>query len=200
MAALVFCQIEQTLDLFDGLNIMPARDNIRHTHFLFDQTGENIIEHRIGRQRILVLLVVAQFGRRRLGDDIFGDHHTIGPQRTIGLPAIAQMTQAEDLHFVEIIDRIEAAIHVAINGRIAHRHFRLVAGGHQHGTEFVRYRHEQSATHAALQMFFRQGARATCKERRQNLLDPFDRRCDGQNVIAHTQSIRTGFGIGERFL
>ena len=66
---------------------------------------------------------------------------------------VAPARQRVDLHLVEVLDRVEAAIHVAIERGVADRHLALVAGGDHHRTELVRDRHQDRATRAALQVF-----------------------------------------------
>ena len=50
------------------------------------QPHENGVQHLIGRQRILVLLVLAQFRGRRPRDDVDRDHLAVRAKRTLGLP------------------------------------------------------------------------------------------------------------------
>ena len=49
-----------------------------------------------------------------------------------------------------VLDRREAAGHVAVERRVAHRHLALVAGGQQHAAGLVRDRHQQHAAAARL--------------------------------------------------
>ena len=72
----------------------PARHDVGDAHLALDQALQDVVEHVVGRQRILVLLVLAQLGRRRLGDDVLRDHHAVRPERAGGLPAVAQRARA----------------------------------------------------------------------------------------------------------
>lgn len=70
LAALVFSDVEQVFDPVNGCLLMSAGDDLLRAHLLLDQAFENVVEHGIGRQRILIRLVGAEFGRRRLVDDV----------------------------------------------------------------------------------------------------------------------------------
>ena len=177
---------------------MAGSDNIGNPHLAFDETLENIVENRIGRQRILVLLIFAQFGGRRLGDDVRRNDDAIRSERAFGFPAIAQFRQAKHLRLVKILDRIETAVHVAVERRIADRHFGFVAGRHHHRAEFVRQRHEQSSAHPALQVLFRDVAWKPAENRREHGLEALDRRVDRQDVIANAERLRAKGRIFER--
>ena len=120
---------------------MPAREDLSNRQILLDKAGENIIEHIIGRQGVLIRLIVAQFSTGRLMQDGGRNHLAIGAFGTLWLPAIAQSREAKDLHFIKVFDGIKPAIHIAINGRIPNRHFGFIASGHQHGAKFIGDRH-----------------------------------------------------------
>ena len=47
----------------------------------------------------------------------------VGPARAFRLPEIAQPRQPVDFGLVEVLDRIEAAVHVAVQRGVADRHF-----------------------------------------------------------------------------
>ena len=63
---------------------------------------------------------------------------------------VAPARQPVDLELVEILHRIEAAVHVAVERRIADAHLALVAGRQHHGAELVRDRHHDHAADARL--------------------------------------------------
>ena len=81
LAALVLGDIEQVLDAVDGLPVVSARDDRVDRHLLLDEALKNLVEIGIGRQRILVRLVLAQFRRGRLVDDIVRDDLARRPER-----------------------------------------------------------------------------------------------------------------------
>ena len=155
---------------------MALGHDIGDAHFFFDEPFEDRVQHLIGRQRILILLVLAQFGGRRFYENILRDHLAVRTERAFRLPAIAEFREPEHLHLVEILDRIEAAVHIAIDRRVANRHFRLVAGCHEHRAEFVRHRHQQRAARAALDIFFRGARIGAFKNRGEDLFKTFDHR------------------------
>ena len=111
-----------------------------------------------------------------------------GPSAPVGLPAIAQCARAKHLHLVEILDRIEAAVHVAVECRIADRHFRFVAGRHQHRAEFVGQRHEQRSAHAALHILFGDVARSPGEERREHGFETARRQARSAGCRSETPS------------
>ena len=123
-----------------------------------------------------------------------------GPSASVRLPAIAQPGQAIDLRLVEVLDRIEAAIHVAIERGVADRHFRLVAGGDHHQAELVGDRHQDDAARARLQIFFGDVARRPAKNAGERRLEPLHRAFDRHHVVVHAERLRDRLGVVERFL
>src|SRR5664280_3182484 len=67
LPALVFGDVEQTLDAFDHLRRVAAGDDLVQGRLLLDQAMQYAVEVGIGRQAVLVGLVVAQLGAGRLG-------------------------------------------------------------------------------------------------------------------------------------
>jgi hypothetical protein len=61
LPALALGEIEELLDLPDRLRVVALRDEVDDAHLLHDEPVQDAVGHRIGRQRILVLLVLAQF-------------------------------------------------------------------------------------------------------------------------------------------
>ncbi len=98
---------------------------------------------------------------------------TFGPKR---LPAIPQSGQAKHFGLVKILDRIESAIHVAVESCIANRHFRLVSGGHHHQIELVGNRHQDRAARTCLQIFFSDIPWQSGENWLERGFEPFDRR------------------------
>ena len=82
LAALVFGDVEKMLDAVHGGHVMAAGDDLLDAQLMLDKAFEDVVERRIGRQRILVGLVGPEFGRRRLVDDVFaGSLHPRGRAR-----------------------------------------------------------------------------------------------------------------------
>src|SRR5579872_2372261 len=69
LATLVLRRLEQAPDALDGRGVVAFAGELLRRHVALDQALQDRVEHRIGRQRILVLLVGLELGRRRLGDD-----------------------------------------------------------------------------------------------------------------------------------
>ncbi len=165
---------------------------------MFDQTFENIIKHRIGRQRILIGLIGPELGRGRLVDDVDRDHFTRRSERTGRHMAVAPARQRIDLHLVQILDRVEAAIHVAVERGVANRHFALVAGGHHHRAELVGDCHQDDATRPALQVFLGDPFISALEHVAQNREKALHRLLDRHCVIATAQCFGAGLGVFDR--
>ena len=67
-----------------------------------------------------------------------------------GCALIAPARDAVDHHLRQVGNHRQAAVHVAVQRAVAHRHLRLVAGGQQQRAEFVGERHQQIAADARL--------------------------------------------------
>lgn len=115
----------------------------------FDGVFEDFVQHRIGRQAVLVLLVGRQLGRGRLVDDGLGNQLSA---RTV----VDVARQLEDLGLVQIAQQAQAAVGVAIQRAVAHRDLGLVARGQQQVAEGVGVLHQRGAADACLQVLQRQ--------------------------------------------
>src|SRR3546814_15081330 len=71
LSALVFGQLQHAPHAVHQLAVVAALDDGVDALLALDEPLEDVVEHGIGRQRVLVLLVVLQLGGRRLGDDAF---------------------------------------------------------------------------------------------------------------------------------
>src|SRR5690349_5075934 len=86
LPALVFRLEQLGLDVGDERNWLASGvGDFIHRHFPVDQTFEDSIEHRIGRQAILILLVRAELRRGWFGDDAGGHHGPGGAESAIRL-------------------------------------------------------------------------------------------------------------------
>src|SRR5690606_12937134 len=59
---LVFGKVKQMLDPLHGRHVVPACHELLRAHLELHQAFEDVVEHRIWRQRILVRLVRAKLG------------------------------------------------------------------------------------------------------------------------------------------
>jgi hypothetical protein len=121
-------------------------------------------------------------------------------ERIVRFPLVAQPPQAEHLGLVDVLHRIEAAVHVAVERGVTDRHFRFVAGCHHHQIEFVGDGHQQRAARARLQILFRDVARQRGEGRLQRRLDALDRGRDRQHLVANAERLGAGGRIVEGFL
>ena len=188
------------LDPVHGGDLVAAGDDLVDRHFLLDQAFEDIVEHRIGRQGILVRLVGPKLGRRCLGEDVGRNHFARGAERARRDMGVAPRRQRVDLHLVKVLDRIEATIHVAVKRRIADRHFRLVASRHHHRAELVGDRHQDRAARAALQVFLGDAALGSLEHVGESGEEAVDRLTDRHRVIMATERLGAGGGVSQRFL
>src|SRR5262245_43343810 len=62
LPALILGDIEHALDLHDRLAVKAVFDDLGDRLFALDQTFQDLIEHVVGRQRVLIGLVLAQLG------------------------------------------------------------------------------------------------------------------------------------------
>src|SRR5262249_5936590 len=111
-------------------------------------------------------------------DNIVRNDRTVRSLGAVWLPTVTQTGKSKDLGLVKVLDRIEAAIHIDIKGRIADRHLRFVAGRYHHKIELVGNRHKDRTAGTGLQIFFsdiaRQAAKSLCKRH----FKPLNRRRD----------------------
>ena len=179
---------------------MAARDDVIDRHLVLDEAFEDVVEDRIGRQRILVGLVGPQFRRWCLVDDVLRDDHAGRPQRAGRRVRIAPARQRIDLHLVEVLDRVEPAIHVAVERRIADAHLALVAGRDDHRAELVGDRHQDRAARAALQVLLGDPFIRPVEHVGERAQEAVDRCMDGHDVIAAAEKPRAFLGVLEGIL
>ena len=68
---------------------------------------------------------------------------------------VAPPREAEDVRLVNVLEHRVAATHIAVQGGVADRHLRLVAGGKHHVAQFVGKRHEGDGARTRLDILFR---------------------------------------------
>ena len=168
---------------------MAAGHDLFRRHFLLDQTREDVVEHRIWRQAVLILLVRPQFRRWRPGDHPLRHDAAIRPQRAIRFVFIAPARQCEHIHFVDVLQDRIAARHVTVKRRVPHRHFRFVAGGQQHVAELVAQGHQQNTANTRLNVFLGSIALGMGKNARQHVLKRHHRRLDGNGIEMNPQQL-----------
>ena len=99
-----------------------------------------------------------------------------------------------------VLDHREAARGVAVQGRVADRELRLVAGREHEPAELVRQRHEQVAADAGLEVLLGDVRIAAVEAARQGLLVGLHRRADlqvaGLEAEVGRQGARVGLGLG----
>ena len=121
-------------------------------------------------------------------------------QRIVRPVGVAPARQVIDLGLVEVLHRIEAAVHVAVERGVADRHLRLVAGGHHHGAELVGDGHQDGAAGPRLEVLLGDVRLAAGEDRLERLSEALDRLLDRHDVVAHAQRLGDLGGVGEAFL
>ena len=179
---------------------MAPGDDLDEAHLLLDEAAQNVVQHFVGRQRILVLLPLAQFGGGRLGQDVLRDHLTGRSFGSFRPPTVAELAEPVDLHLVEVLDRVEATVHVAVERGVADAHLALVAGGHHHRAELVRDGHEDRAARAALQVFLGDVAGPVAEDRLERGLETFHGRSDRNDFVRNAKRTGTVEGVRQRLL
>ena len=110
LTAFVFVNPYQSRDFAHHSFIMPCGNNRDHGLAQLNITLQNIIEHFIFRQTVLVGLIVAQLRRRCAYDDVARNHIALG--KRIGL--IAPFTNAIYQSFIHVFEHRIRANHIAI--------------------------------------------------------------------------------------
>src|SRR5262245_55220428 len=125
-----------------------ARHDVRHTLVALHVALEDRVQILIGRQRVLVLLARAQFGRGRPGEDRPRDD--LPPRPRIGL--LGELVH-EGLRAV--LDAGEAARHVAVERGVAYCDLALVPRVEDEPAELIGQRHQVVAADAGLEVLLR---------------------------------------------
>ena len=105
----------------------------------------------------------------------------------IGIPPAARL---EHPRLVHVLDRVIAAIHIAINRAIPHRDLRLVACRQQHLAKLVRQRHQHHPAQPALDVLLRHARFRPRKQLRQRLAHRALRAGDRHRIQPAAQSPR----------
>ena len=184
-------------DPLDGRTIIACGHAILDRGFGIHQQHQDPVQHLIGRQAVLVLLVGAQFGAGGFFDDPGRDHLARRAHHPVAVVLVAPAAGGKDARLVHVLDRIVAARHVAIDRGIAHRHFGLVARGQQHVAELVAHRHQQQTAQAGLDVFLGQVGGAAFENRRQRVGHGGTRAADRHRVIGAAQRLGHGTGVLE---
>ena len=131
------------MTLLHHLGVEAGGDDLVGAQFFLDVPVEDRLQHVVGRQRVLVGLVGAQLGRRRLGDGVAG---------MISRPALLVdvLGQLVDRGLGHVADDRQPAAHVAVERAVADGQLALVAGGQQQAAELVRQGHQDLAADAGL--------------------------------------------------
>ena len=100
-----------------------------------------MVEYAVGRKRILIRLIWAEFCRWRAVYYLLRDNrflHVEPPGKRV------------DLFFVQVANYSQRTAHIAIHGAVAHSGFALIGGVQQHVSQLVGDPHKQQCAHPSL--------------------------------------------------
>ena len=139
LLALQFGADDKAHDARDNSRFVPCSDDLSAGLMLADDAVQNVVENLVGRQGVLVNLAGLKLCARGLGDDIGGDDFITADRQAkdIAVLLIEPLAEAEDFGFGQVGDGSESAVHIAVEGAVAHGHFRFVASGDQEIAKFV---------------------------------------------------------------
>ncbi len=149
------------------------------------------IELLVRREALVVALVGAQLGRRRLGEDVLGDELAAGA-------VVAVAAEPVDQQLGHVLDHREAAGGVAVEGAVADGALALVAGGEHEPAELVRQRHQGHAPDARLEVLLGEVRLTTVEAGRQHLAERGERRLDGDDPPVDAEVVGQALGVGDR--
>src|SRR5919202_999812 len=145
LSALVLGAVDQRDGALDDVGIEAVSAQLLRRPVFLDVGGKHFVERGVGRQGVLVELVLAQLGARGAIDDAVRDQ--------LLLRVFVQvLREPEDVRLENVLQQREAAGHVAVQGRVADGELGLVARRDDEPAEFVRERHQQHAADARLEV------------------------------------------------
>src|SRR5262245_47542941 len=150
------------------------------------------VEDIIRRQRVMICLVVAQFGRRRAPDDVFGDDRFTRAPVDVFREFVNQRLR-------HVLESRASARHVAVKRLIADAGLALVAGRKDQRAEFVRERHQYVAADARLEVLFRDAHRRTGEGRFEHLQILFKSVFNRDDVVIDAEVFGQLSGVARAF-
>lgn len=116
----MFAEVDESCDARDDIGIKTVSDEVIGGLFQLDVGFDEEVENLVGRERVLVGLVLAELGAGGLLDGVDGDDDAVAVEVARELP---------DAPFGEVCDGCERAAHVAVEGAVSDSELRLVACG-----------------------------------------------------------------------
>ena len=168
-------------------------DQLGGVQVLLDVALEDLVEHLVWRQRVVVALLVAQLGRGR----------PLEHRRRHQLAALLLVPPPDQLVHLALVDVLqhgEAAGHVAVERGVADRHLGLVAGRDHEPAELVRQRHHDVAADARLEVLLGHVRLAPLEGLAQQLVVGRHRLVDADLAEVHPEVLRDRARVGPRAL
>src|SRR6266852_7753220 len=144
-------------------------DELLRREVLLHITAQDRVELFVRREAVGVLLAGLQLGRRRLGQDAFGDG---GPQR------VAIAAELVDGRLGDVFQHRIAAGDVAVQRAVPGRELGLVAGAQNDVAELVGQRMQDGRADARLEVFLRDTRIRALKNGCEDLFETAVRRLD----------------------
>src|ERR1035437_3957900 len=114
--------------------IETCSDDVLNALIVFHVALQDDVQHFVGWQTVLILLIGSQLGTWRTGDDALGDR--VHP-RAVRVVCVAPLRQFEHRGFHQVLDHRKATCHVTVQSAVARGHLALVARGQHDGAELV---------------------------------------------------------------
>ncbi len=184
----MLAEVDESRDARDGVGIKTVSDEVVRRTLTLDVGFDDEVEDFVGRERVLVSLVLAKFGAGRLFDGVDGDHDAVAVEVACELP---------DAPFGEVCDGRESAAHVAVEGAVADSELRLVARGQQEGVVEVCVGHEKDATDAGLEVLFGESEGLVLEGGLQRVAECDEGRFDGDGMRLDAEVLRERGGVVE---
>src|SRR5215212_4289044 len=145
LATFVFCPVYELDYAPDVVFFEAGVHDLGYSHVFFDVGFQDGVKDIVWWKGVRVALIFAQFGARFFVQDGVGDD--------LAVHLLVEVSRhAVDHGLGHVFYDRETACGVAVEGRVAHAHLALVAGGKDDPTELVGESHEDVAPDAALQV------------------------------------------------
>src|SRR5437588_803296 len=142
LAPLVLGAVDEVDDARHRMRVVPGRHQLFIAAVVLDVAAEDGIQLLVRRQRIAVLLLLAQLSRGGLGQHALRDH--LRRQR-ISVPA-----ELIDLGLGDVLQHRETARHVAVQRAVPRGQLGLVSSAEHQPAEFVGEAHQDVTPDAGL--------------------------------------------------
>lgn len=184
----MFAEVDQPRDACDGVGLKAVSDEVFGRLFELDVGFNEEVEDLVGRERVLVGLVLAELGAGGLFDGVDGDEDAVAVEVSRELP---------DASLGEVCDGRERAAHVAVEGTVTDRELRLVACGEQEGVVVVCVGHQEDAADAGLEVLLGDAVGLVLKGGAEGVAEGDEGGLDGDGVGLDAEVLRERGGIVE---